>query len=289
MGFAISMFVAVIFASMLLVSAANYDLYKEARETVPEAERAYLEDASDRAHTDLTIVHTRLNGTGDYICPPGTSCDTANATANYTLQLTIRNNGSVSLNPAKLSVLVNATWINITTSTSVWPPLTNITVNTSNFSFEPHRVLAVTGNGVKVIPPEAPFVSSTDTLYGDNTTNCRQFEGVNECVMTTFSALLSNIPFSDSSIKYYNIYYYNYNIYGQLTPFFYTTMNKSWLGDTSKCIYFRRSDYYYCILYSDQLTSENDPSNPDKVFWFLTAVDIHGNEGPPSNAVKPEV
>jgi len=289
MGFAVSMFVAVIFASMLLVSAANYDLYKEAKETVPEAERAYLEDARDRAHTDLTIVHTRLNGTGDYICPSGTSCDTANATANYTLQLTIRNNGSVPLNPAKLSVLVNATWINITTSTSVWPPLTNITVNTSNFSFEPHRLLAVTGNGVKVIPPEAPFISDSDTLYMNDSvygSKCNTFDpNISECVITKFDATLNNSLFTNTDIKYYKIYYYNYGVGGQLMPFFYTTINESWLTDTSKCYQFRDIGFN-CLLYSDLLY---DPGNPLNYYFFLTAVDIHGNEGPPSNAVKPEV
>lgn len=163
MGYAVIMFGVLLVMSLVVATAYNYGIAKESQIAPLKAKNIYAERETEKAQTDLVVAATKINGTAIY-----TSVDKSPNLLN--LHLTIKNNGSIVLNPNKYSILLNRSWIWInSTSDNVTPPLLNSTTSSLNLSVTPSSapmqslsLLVVAGNGIKTITPTSPILYYVD-------------------------------------------------------------------------------------------------------------------------------
>ncbi len=156
MGYAVIMFVVLLLLSVSIALSANYGMSKDSQEAPLLAENAYAEREGGKMQTGITIVNTCFSGSGLYTTGSG-------GYGPYTLNLTVKNNGSIVLNPNKSTIFYNTSYVSFNVITGqVWTPLTNSTMLAPNifiYSSDmnyPLRLEAVTNNGIKAIAPTSP-------------------------------------------------------------------------------------------------------------------------------------
>ncbi len=259
MGYAVIMFVMLLLMSVGIALSVNYGISKDAREAPLLAGNAYMEREGGKAQTDMVVEATKVNGTMYY-----TDTDTANGSETINLYLTVKNNGSINLNPLKYSIILNGTWvwINSTTKNTTYP-LEKTNTSSLVLTQKPRNLTLTAENGVKIIIPSAPKITGMDLKVNTTgTTNC--YYDLN---LTWESSVGKMWP-----ITHYTVYYTfadvttkNDNVtialtLGPATNFF--------IGEA-----IRRTSQGQC----DEQPGES------QVFVWITASDTHGNEGVPSN------
>src|SRR3990170_1971636 len=151
MGYAFIMFVVLLLMSVVVIRVANYGIEKDSQIAPLKAENAYAEREGGKMQTDMVVLATKVNGTKKYTSASGLASDPLN------LFLTVKNNGSISLNPLKYSILLNSTWVWInSTSDNSTPPMNYSNTSSWNLTEKPLRMTLAAENGVKVIVPTAP-------------------------------------------------------------------------------------------------------------------------------------
>ncbi len=202
MGFAVIMFVVLLAAALVTATVVMYGVAKDSQTAPLKAENIYAEREAGKVQTDMVVVTTKINGTAKY-----TSVDKDPNLLN--LHLTIKNNGSIVLDPRKYSVILNRSWVWInSTSNNVTAPLTNSSTASLNLAVTPPdkpmqslSLLVTAENGVKVITPTSPGI--TESNYS---VDLNQSEPEKNCWYDL------NLSWSPSygemwPISYYTIYY----------------------------------------------------------------------------------
>lgn len=251
MGYAVIMFVILLLMAVTISLTTNYGVSKDSQEAPLLAENAYAEREAGKAQTGLTIVNTCLSGSYRYVDPTGP----ANQFGPYTLNLTVRNNGSIVLNPKNSTIFYNISYVPFNVATGeVWTPLTNSTMLAPNiyiYSSDanyPLRLMMAASNGITTIAPTTP-------------TN---FSGVSIKANTTYS-FTWNASTDDIGIAYYILYGIKNNPSATCPP---------------------TIDYISVIPGNYTTTSLNyqvlcDP-NCNTDYFFMVAVDTEGNMGIPT-------
>ncbi|MFZ2410238.1 MAG: hypothetical protein WAW23_01575 [Candidatus Methanoperedens sp.] len=170
MGFAVIMFVALMVMSVVMITAVTYGVVKDSQIAPLKAENIYAEREAGKAQTGLTIVNTCLSGQYPYLGRQSAQFGP------YTLYLTVRNNGSVVLNPKNSTIFYNLSYFPFdVTSGNVWTPLTNSSMQVPNiyiYNVEyiyPLRLMMTASNGVKTIAPTTPTNFSGQAIKANTT------------------------------------------------------------------------------------------------------------------------
>ncbi len=182
MGYAVIMFGVLLVMSFVVATAYNYGIAKESQIVPLKAKNIYAERETEKAQTGLTIVNTCLAGAGLYT--------QTGDVGPYILNLTVRNNGSIVLNPNNSTIFYNTSYVpfNVATGTA-WVPLINSTMLAQNifiYSSDanyPLRLMTVASNGITTIAPTAPtdfsgYASSDYSSYFFNWTASTDDTGI---------------------------------------------------------------------------------------------------------------
>jgi len=260
MGFAVIMFGVLLIMSVVMVTAVNYGIAKDSQTAPLKAKNTYADIKTGQAQTDMVVNAMKINGTAIY-----TSVTSSPNLLNLTL--TIKNNGSIVLNPSQYSIILNGSWVWInSTSNNVTPPLNNTVTSSLNLIVTPPSApmqsLSLTvaaGNGIKIITPTSPIINKNNlSLYplpGD-TNNWWSLD------MTWLPSYGEIWP-----IDHYTLYYMN------------TTNINDVIAKNNVTIAFTTNA---TRNYHIGQAIPKGGSNPSFYIW-LSATDTHGNEGPPSN------
>ncbi len=257
MGYAIIMFVVLLLMSVVVIRVANYGIEKEARLAPMKAENAYAEREAGKAQTDLVINSTKINGTAKYTYPDGSG------SPNFiNFYLTIKNNGSIVLDPREYSIILNRSWIWVNqTSNNLTFPLDDSRTSSLNLSItpplKPMGMLSLTvtsGNGVKIITPTSPLL---DEDHLDVTANGSWWD-VNISWDPSYGEMWP--------INYYTVYWMNSSVMGDI-------VDKNQFNIAFRT--YNNTNYFIGQAF---------PKGGVPFFYiWVTATDAHGNEGPPSN------
>ncbi len=266
MGYAVIMFVILVLMAVSIALSANYGVSKDSQEAPQVAENAYAEREGGKVQTDFVVEATKINGTAIY-----TSVESSPNLLN--LHLIIRNNGSIILDPRKYSVILNRTWVPISsTSNNATLPLSNSSTSSLNLQVTPSvapmgalSLLVTAENGVKIITPASPVIYYLDVLKNDSDPTCYRD---------------ANISWSPS--------------YGEIWPIdrytvYYTDDPNEVISKNNYEISFTTSSetnkYIGKAFKAPAQSCAGDPGNSSIYVW-VSATDIHGNQGPPSNTCK---
>lgn len=274
MGFAIIMFVVLLLLSVVAINVANYGVDKDSRIAPLKAENAYVEGEAGRVErergllqeemgmlrgeegggqTDFVVEELKVNGTMFY-----SSVVTTNPQEIH-LHLTIKNNGSIVLNPLKYSILLNKewVWINSASDNSTYP-LMNSTTHSLNLTQKPINLTLASENGVKISVPSPPIFTILDA--SPNTTdNC--WRNLN---VSWNKPALSQWP-----INKYALYYTwadNIDKNDAEVAFSVGSANSIFIGNAFRKV-------------GGNCGSTNISNS---VYVWMTAFDTHGNQGVPS-------
>jgi archaellum component FlaF (FlaF/FlaG flagellin family) len=131
-GFSVSAAVVIFAAALIYMATIFYPLENLSNHRVLEAKKNFDEMQKDKLNTKIVIANTQISG--------GSS-----------LNVTVFNNGSVTLNSSKLNVIYNGTLITSTSfavdnpGAGVWSPRRSI--NVTIYGATGGRVKIVTANG----------------------------------------------------------------------------------------------------------------------------------------------
>lgn len=262
MGYAVIMFVALMIMSVVMITAVTYGIEKDSQVAPLKARNVYAERETGKAQTDLVVNATKINGTAIYTCVQGASC-TPNV---LNLYLTIKNNGSIVLNPRQYSIILNRSWVWInSTSNNVTPPLGNSSTSSLNLTVTPPTapmnflsLLVSAGNGVKVITPTSPIINKNNISiypYPLDQSNWWSLD------ITWLPSLGEMWP-----IDHYTLYYMNTTNINEAI-----VKNNVTIGFTTDAT----RNYHLGQAFPKG-------GNPSFYIW-ISATDTHGNEGLPSN------
>ena len=267
MGYALIMFAVLLLMSVVVITVSSYGIAKDSQVAPLKAEDVYAEREAGKAQTDFAVVATKINGTAIYTYP-----DAAGLPITLNLHLTIKNNGSIVLDPRKYSILLNRSWVWInSTSNNVSTPLENSSTYSKDLIATPASkpmkslsLIVTSENGIKIITPTAPIINeSSYSLDVSKTDNCY------------YNLTLSWSPsFAEIwPLSHYTIYFTddatdiidkNYARIGLTTG-----PNTNFVAENA----FRKPGGGNCA---------GGPGNSSVYVW-VSATDIHGNQGPPSN------
>lgn len=259
MGYAIIMFGAIMIMSVVMVTVVTYGIAKDSQVAPLKAENVYAERELGKAQTDLVINATKINGTALYTYPDPYAPNLPNL---INLYLTIKNNGSIVLNPREYSIILNRSWVWMnSTSNNITPPLMKSTTSSLNLSVTPSSkpmnilsLLITAGNGVKIITPTSPLL---DENHLDVTANGSWWD-VNISWEPSYGEMWP--------IDYYTVYWMNSSVMGDI-------VNKD--NYNIAFITYNTTNYFIGQAF---------PKGGIPFFYiWVTAHDTHGNEGPPSN------
>ena len=135
MGFEVSVVVAFVFISAVVLGTLSYTTLTSSSELVSDASAQQQQMYTERLQTDITIDGTMVN----------------NASAPYDLTVTLTNTGSETLQFDELSVLVDGVVhsYSFSEAANVWTPAETRQLVVSDLSGSgEHRVKVVTENGI---------------------------------------------------------------------------------------------------------------------------------------------
>ena len=259
MGYAVIMFFIMLLMALAISLSANYGMSKDSEEAPLLAQNAYAEREGGKGQTDMIVEATKVNGTMYY-----TDTDTTNGSETINLYLTVKNNGSININPLKYSIILNGTWVWINSaSDNTTYPLEKTNTSSLVLTQKPRNLTLTAENGVKIIIPSAPKITGIDIKPNTTgTTNC--YYDLN---LSWESSVGKMWP-----ITHYTVYYTfadvttkndNVSIALTLGP-----TNNFFIGEA-----IRRTSQGQC----SEVVGES------QVYVWITASDTHGNEGVPSN------
>ncbi len=269
MGYAVIMFSIMLLMAIAISLSANYGMSKDSEEAPLLAQNAYADREGGKGQTDIVVVATKINGTATY-----TSTDN-NLPNLLNLFLSIKNNGSVILNPYKYSIILNRSWVWInSTSNNVTSPLDTSNTSSNNLTVTPKdapmgsiSLLVSTGNGINVITPTSPIINYLE-ISGNKTgsdQNC--WKDANISWLSSYGEMWP--------IVNYTVYYTD-DPNEQLTK---NNYNISFNTGSDMNMFIGRA---FRSTAQGQACSELEQGNSTFYIW-ITARDAHGNEGPPSN------
>jgi|Deesub1362B_J571_1020462.scaffolds.fasta_scaffold00070_54 flagellar protein FlaF len=134
MGFSVSISVGILFIVVIAVVSVVVTNLNIAEGYMEEAKKSYNELQENKLNTKVTILSISVSGTS----------------ASYSINITVKNDGSTELDPLKISVLVDGDpkTFSVTPST-LWIPENEITISVENLSGSGmHRVKVVAENGI---------------------------------------------------------------------------------------------------------------------------------------------
>lgn len=252
MGYALTMFGVLLIMSVVMVTAANYGIAKDSQIAPLKAKNVYAEREMGKVQTGITIVNTCLSGGYRYVDPTSP----AGQYGPYTLNITVRNNGSIVLNPKNSTMFYNSSYVpfNVTTG-EVWTPLINSTILVQNiyiYSSDanyPLRLMMATSNGVTTIAPTTP-TNFSGRNYGN----------------TTFE-FKWNSSQDDKGISYYLIYKFE--------------------GSAQDTCPKTPDDIFWVAGNQTSMTASIPCPQPCKTkYLYMVAVDVDGNMAIPSKTIK---
>jgi len=134
MGFSVSIAVGLIFIIIIASSIIVIDALSAASDQLEDAKKLHEEIEGGKLQTRITIQSISVSGDP----------------SDYSVTIRIKNEGSTTLDPLKLNVLIDGSLksFTVTPSTS-WFPEKEVTVSVTNLSGSgTHRVKVVTENGI---------------------------------------------------------------------------------------------------------------------------------------------
>ena len=260
MGYAVIMFVIMLLLAVSIALSSNYGISKYSQEAPLLAENVYADREGGKMQTDLVIVATKINGTATYTYPEHKGdLNTLN------LYLTIKNNGSINLDPREYSILLNRSWVWLNkTSNNLTTPLNysdtsslNLSVTSPSMPMSTLSLVVTTSNGVRIITPTSPIMLDDNATVFDISANGSWWD-----------AKITWIP-----------------SYGEMWPISYYTVY--WTNSSVPSDIIDKNNFNIATRTSDStnyIIGQFFPKGGTPVIYlFVTATDTHGNEGPPSN------
>jgi len=259
MGYAMIMFFIMLLMALAISLSANYGISKDSEEAPLLAQNAYADREGGKGQTDFVVEMAKVNGTMRY-----TSVDGGTASDPLNLYLRIKNNGSTILSPLKYSILLNGTWVPISsTSDNSTYPLNNSTVVSLNLTQRPLSLMVSSENGIKIIVPSPPKFFKIDAIV--NTSDPSSGSNCYIDLAINWTKSIGNWP-----IDRYAVYYtFTDNIDKNDVNMAFTVG-----ADT---------DVYLGNAYYKEGGKCDNNSASSQVYVWMTAYDTHGNEGVPSN------
>lgn len=288
MGYTLTMFGVLLVMSVIMVTAVNYGIAKDSTVAPLRAENNYAERETGKAQTDIIINNTCLT--------PDTSFErytkasgSETLSGPYILHLTVKNNGSIILNPNNVTVLYNKSYSSSNVSNwkakqteieeicedfdngyfNSWPPKTYVCINALDIWIatpgdvghddpQPNpeiMLLAAAENGISIIAPTTP-TNFTGKRDSDN----RSY------------VLNWNPSYDEDGIAYYRLYAIDNNNRGKCPPDMSSGDNsiKEIPGNITS------STYYY----------EVDCDGCTTIHFYVKAVDNLGNEGVQTRTIR---
>ncbi len=260
MGYAFIIFGVLMMMSLVAITVVTYGIEKDSQVAPLKAENAYAESEAGKAQTDLVVNATKINGTAIY-----TSLDQTPNLLN--LHLTIKNNGSIVQDPRKYSIILNGSWARIdSTSNNVTPPLNSSMTSSFNLAVTPSAspmrsisLLVTAGNGIKIITPTSPIINKNNLSVYPYPLDQSNWWSLDITWLPSYGEMWP--------IDHYTLYYMN------------TTNLSSVIDKNNVSIAFTTNasrNYHIGKAFP------KGGDNPSFYIW-ISAIDIHGNEGPPSN------
>lgn len=286
MGYAVIMLGILLIMSVVMVTVASYGIAKDSQVAPLKAENVYAEREMGKAQTDLIINNTCLTPDGPnerYTKASGP--DTLSGP--YTLHLTVKNNGSIILNPNYATVLYNKSYSYSNVSNwkakqteiadicedfdngyfNSWPPKTYVCINALNIYIatpgkadtdpQPNpeiRLLAAAENGISTIAPTTP-TNFTGKRDSDNSSYVLNW----------------NPSYDEDGIAYYRLYTIDNNNRGKCPP------DMGSVDNSIKEIPGNRTSSTYYEVECDGCSTIN---------FYVKAVDYLGNEGVQTRTLK---
>ncbi len=256
--------------SLVAIMVTDYGIEKDSQVAPLKAKNEYAEREAGRSQTDLVVVATKINGTAIY-----TSVDQNPNLLN--LHLTVKNNGSIVLDPREYSIILNRTWMPISsTSNNVTPPLNksntsslNLTVTPESKPMQSISLLINSGNGVKIITPTSPIINETQLDVQVNNTQPEQgcWFDLNISWAPSFGEMWP--------ISHYTLYYMTDD-----TPAARVDKNDVDIAFTTSST----TNFFIGRAFRTSKVGQcGSQTGNQSVFMWVSATDVHGNEGPPSN------
>ncbi len=264
MGFSMIMFAILLLMALTITLSANYGVSRNSEVAPLLAENAYAEREAGKMQTDLVVNATKINGTAKYT--------SVTATPNLlNLHLTIINNGSIIQDPREYSIILNGSWARIdSTSNNVTTPLNSSIISSHNLtvtpSTSPMKSLSLTvtaGNGIKIITPTSPIINKNNLSVYPYPLDQNCWWSLDITWLSSYGEIW---PIDHYTLYYMNTTDINYVIDKNDVNIAFTTN--------------ATSNYHYDKAFPKGQCAEG--GNPSFYIW-VSATDIHGNEGPPSN------
>ncbi|MDO8728156.1 MAG: hypothetical protein Q7J35_19045 [Candidatus Methanoperedens sp.] len=259
MGYAVIMFVILLLLAVSIALSSNYGVSKDSQEAQLLAENAYAERDGGKMQTDLVVTATKINGTAKYTSVTGTP-------NLLNLYLTIKNNGSIVHYPRDYSIIFNGSWTRIvSTSDNITTPLNSSIISSLNLEVTPDTSpmksisLTVTaGNGIKTITPTSPLIDKNNLTIYPNPDDRNNWWSLDMTWLPSYGEMWP--------IDHYTLYYMN-------------TTNINLVYDKNDVAIAFTTDPYRNYHIGQAFPKGGNP----KFYIWISATDIHGNEGPPSN------